>query len=635
MAERIILDPAEVSASRTALDITDWIKADGGVDWGDAEITQYLAEANRGQVPVDFRVPNRTIHIPLVLTARGGTAFSTVRTNFQAKAALIQREGGWIKRITSSGGTVYADLTNATLNLPGSWSQAQKDYDVDAVLTLEAIPDFYGNEIQLADHTETTLPELIFTETGIKGDYPGRVRIVVDEDDGDLQRGMIWGFRSRNYSAASTAALAYQAEALEPLSPAAGSALSGASGGTVVTHNAVGRIWTRILGTDLGGTASLTHAGSYRAYARVRSTAAADLSLRFIWDVNDLTNPVENARWRHPGGGTAFYVADLGEIRLDPSPVGTHQWAGQIQAKAGISAQNVQVDRIWFQPLDEYAGKLFISSEPPSEGSVDLAGPMAAGTAADDATIGTKSFSTPTNVSAPDAVYATASVGPSEVTHYLVASNFGFAIDTSATITGIVATVKRIGATYNDVSYLYDNAVRVVKAGAIGSTDRSDTNAWTPGVHEHSYGSSTDMWGTTFTPAQVNASNFGFAMSAKWLLVTPTYQFGCYVDYISMTVYYTLPGWTAPTDAVLYASQSAELRTEGMFRENSTGTAYGPVFGVVGDLPRLPPAGLEARTCQVFLKASRGDLDEVVDDGIDNISARITYRPSWLTVPGT
>lgn len=632
MAETIILDPSEVATGRTALDITPWIKVDG-VDWGDAEIVQYLAEANRGQVPIDFRVPNRTIQIPLVLKALGGTAFSTVRTNFQAKAALFQREGGWIKRITSSGGTVFADLTNATLKLPGSWSQAHKDYDVEATLILEAIPDFYGNEIQLSDHVETTLPEVIFTETGIKGDYPGRVRIVVDEDDGDIQRGMIWGFRSRNYSAAATAALAYQAEALEPMSPAVGTALTGASGGTVVTHSGVGRIWTRILGTDLGGTAALTHVGSYRAYARVRSTAAADLQIRFVWDVNDLTNPVENSTWYHPGGGTAFYIADLGQIRLDPSPVGTHQWAGQVQAKAGIASQNVQVDRIWFQPLDEYAGKLFISDLPPAEGSVDLSGPMIAGSGTNDAAVGTEAWGTPSNITSDNAVYALANLAASEVSNYLVATNFGFAIDTSATITGIVATVERIGATIDGVAYMYDNAIRVVKAGVIGSTDRSDTTVWPAGLHAKSYGSSTDMWGTTFTPAQVNASNFGFAMSAKWL--GSLSNFGAYVDYVSMTVYYTLPGWTAPFDAVLYASQSAELRTEGMFRENSTGTAYGPVFGVIGDLPRLPPAGLEARTCQVFVKSSRGDFHEVVDDGIDDISTRITYRPSWLIVPGT
>jgi hypothetical protein len=38
---------------------------------------------------------------------------------------------------------------------------------------------------------------------------------------------------------------------------------------------------------------------------------------------------------------------------------------------------------------------------------------------------------------------------------------------------------------------------------------------------------------------------------------------------------------------------------------------------------------------ELFLKASRGDLDQLPDSGIDDISARAFYRPSWLIVPGS
>lgn len=92
---------------------------------------------------------------------------------------------------------------------------------------------------------------------------------------------------------------------------------------------------------------------------------------------------------------------------------------------------------------------------------------------------------------------------------------------------------------------------------------------------------------------------------------------------------------SVPTaDAVLHPSQSAELRWDGMYREDSTGIAYGPVSHVVGDLPRLPPT-VEGGTTEVFLKLSRGDFDQLPDDGIDDVSARVTYRPCWLTVPGS
>ena len=82
----------------------------------------------------------------------------------------------------------------------------------------------------------------------------------------------------------------------------------------------------------------------------------------------------------------------------------------------------------------------------------------------------------------------------------------------------------------------------------------------------------------------------------------------------------------------MYANQSVQLTTDGMFREDSGGTAYGPVSNVRGDLPRIPPT-TDGRTTEIFLKATRGDLDGLSDSGIDNISARVTYRPSWLFVP--
>lgn len=636
MAETITLDPSEVATGRTALDITPWIKVDG-VDWGDAEITQYLAEANRGQVPVDYRVPNRTIQIPLVIKALGGTAFSTVRTNFQAKAALIQREGGWIKRVTSSGGTVFADLTNATLRLPGSWSQAHKDYDVEATLVLDAIPDFYGNEIQLADHVETTNPEIIFTETGIKGDYPGRVRIVVDEDDADAQLTMIWGFRSKNYSSASTARLVYEAEALEPMSPAAGTALSGASGGTVVNHSALTGTWQRVLGTRIGGTAGtyMTHVGSYRMWARMRGTSiVTPIEARLLWDVGDLSHPEVNAPWTLTGG-SAFYLADLGEIRLDPALVGTHRWYGQIQARGPSgSTSNIQVDRIWFQPLDEFSGRARVPPVTPEEGVADFLGPNFAGSAVDDASApsGTGTWSNPTNVFTSNDVRAEIALILSGTfhSHFLKATNFGFAIPAGATINGIVVQVERsqTGTTIND------GYACIVKTGTIiTSVNKASATKWPTTDTIASYGSSSDLWGQSWTVADINASNFGFAVTAfNPSSTTSTAR----IDAISIIVYYTATGaWVPPLDAVLAASQSAELRTEGIFREDSTGVAWSKVTEVTGDLPRIPPAGIEARTCEFLIKGSRSNLDTIADSGIDDISARVNYRPSWLIVPGT
>ena len=156
VAETVKLDPSAVATSRTEVDITAFVSSEG-IDWGDAAIEGYMADAERGSTLVDFRIPNRIVTIPLKLQARGGTTFNTIRRNIQAKVGQFQREGGWMSRTTSVG-TLYGDVVSATLRLGGDWYQANKDFDTNAVLTLEVVPDWYGAEVALDDKTETAFP---------------------------------------------------------------------------------------------------------------------------------------------------------------------------------------------------------------------------------------------------------------------------------------------------------------------------------------------------------------------------------------------------------------------------------------------------------------------------------------------
>lgn len=101
-----------------------------------------------------------------------------------------------------------------------------------------------------------------------------------------------------------------------------------------------------------------------------------------------------------------------------------------------------------------------------------------------------------------------------------------------------------------------------------------------------------------------------------------------------MSRFDNLAAWAPSADAVLYASRSAQLTTDGIFRQDTSGTAYGPVTPI-GDLPRLPVSGLENRKVELYLKDTRGDLDQLPDSGIDDMSARVFYRPCWLNTPGS
>lgn len=674
MAERIILDPNEVISSRVEVDITPWIRAEG-IDWGDGDISAYMAEMSYGASPVDYRVPNRTVVVPLVLRAQGGTAFETIRLSIQSKTARFQQEGGVIKRITSGGSIYFADIVNATLTVAGGWAQAFKSYDVDAQLVLEARPDFYGNEIALTDRVETGLAELTWVEPTVNGDYPARVRMVVDEDQGQSQLGLMWCYRSRNYSGSATARMSYEAEALQPLDTATKAALTGASGGTVVTHGTLSTNWTPVLNLNLGGTAYLTHTGTYRMWCRYRTTSGTAVALRSVYDVGDFVFPEENDAWYHPEGtgGTALYTADLGELRLRQGPVGTHRWAGQIQGKGLAGGENVSIDRVWFQSVDESAGLLrapigaelglssFVARDEFNQSGGNLAGKVLpsgqtwtalAGSDPDDWTINTSE----------DVIQRTA-IGPEGWRIVTAGTTAYAAIVVQAYITEASATAAPgsepgVAARVVDINNYFAATIRAFNAdqGAIldtrllvGGVDIAmpEVRLWSLANGDFFVVRAMIDAAGRFYVWAFNAAGGspGEPLLSGWRPQLATGgalddgMIGVYDQDFSNFAHTTkldnFAAWVPTSDAVLFASQSVELRTDGMFREDSTGSASGPVSWIEGDLPRLPVSGLEGRPVEVMVKPSRGDFARLPDTGIDDMSARLFYRPCWLQVPGS
>lgn len=158
-------------------------------------------------------------------------------------------------------------------------------------------------------------------------------------------------------------------------------------------------------------------------------------------------------------------------------------------------------------------------------------GPLSAGTGANDAAIGTVAWTNPGRVTADDSVRSSASPSAGSVTNYLKATNFGFAIPTGATIDGIVATweLRQIGGSTPLSSFT------LVKAGSATGTAKTSTDAWTT----LSFGSSSDLWGATWSVSDINDTGFGTAMSAN---NNTGGSVSLQVDYVSMTVYYTEGG---------------------------------------------------------------------------------------------
>lgn len=156
-------------------------------------------------------------------------------------------------------------------------------------------------------------------------------------------------------------------------------------------------------------------------------------------------------------------------------------------------------------------------------------------TNADDAAVGTRTWVNVGNIGANDAVYANVSMSAAD-SHYAKSTNASFGIPTTATIRGIVLEIegKDTGAT----GAISDKIVRLVKGGTVSGDNKFNGDIWTASDTVYTYGSSTDLWGLSLTPTDVNASNFGSVLQ----VTKSTGGFGtANVDYVRMTVYYDLP----------------------------------------------------------------------------------------------
>lgn len=138
-----------------------------------------------------------------------------------------------------------------------------------------------------------------------------------------------------------------------------------------------------------------------------------------------------------------------------------------------------------------------------------------------------------------DDVYATASHCDccDANTRCFETAGYGFTIPLTATIDGIVVEVEKKAS---GGSMVQDNGVKLVKAGTTVGLSQATTANW-PSTDTHfTYGSATDLWGTTWLPEDINDSGFGLAIASI--------SYTCFgngspvissIDHVSITVYFT------------------------------------------------------------------------------------------------
>lgn len=169
-------------------------------------------------------------------------------------------------------------------------------------------------------------------------------------------------------------------------------------------------------------------------------------------------------------------------------------------------------------------------------------GPRNASVFSNDNAIGSYAFSTPADAGVHDNQFASAAAILSILTgntNYLKTTGFGFSLPATASITGIVVEVEKKATNINFLTSITDNNVRLIKNGTLTGSNRAKPADWTSSPGYFTYGSSSDLWGTTWSPADINAADFGLAFSAKingLISLLPVAN----IDHVRMTVYFNI-----------------------------------------------------------------------------------------------
>lgn len=154
--------------------------------------------------------------------------------------------------------------------------------------------------------------------------------------------------------------------------------------------------------------------------------------------------------------------------------------------------------------------------------------------------------------------------GSGGIADYLVATGYGLSIPAGATVSGIEVRITR-GTTNG---YMKDAHVQLMKAGAVQSAaDRASGSQYPVGAQTVIYGGSSDLWGNTWTPADINNAGFGVAYAPEYNgpgTTDAVTMSGADGSAIEVVVYYTITVTTgAPLPTVITAAPHGAFDLKG------------------------------------------------------------------------
>lgn len=169
-------------------------------------------------------------------------------------------------------------------------------------------------------------------------------------------------------------------------------------------------------------------------------------------------------------------------------------------------------------------------------------GPRSCSTTINDAGTGSQAWSNVSNVQLSDNNYTSAGqalgILSSFQTHYVKCTNFGFSLPSIVPICGIKVEMEKHCTGLLIGSSVVDNNIRIVKNNAIIGTNHALGSTWPTSDAYYTYGHSADLWGTSWTAADINSPNFGVVISAQGNSGLASLFLTANIDHVRMTVFY-------------------------------------------------------------------------------------------------
>jgi hypothetical protein len=196
---------------------------------------------------------------------------------------------------------------------------------------------------------------------------------------------------------------------------------------------------------------------------------------------------------------------------------------------------------------------LLVAAFPLSAARAQASGPFDPGTGINVPGIGSEVWQNPGEISTPGSPYATVTLDrDNRYSNYLQATQYSFAIPLNVNISGIEVTITR-SSTGSSPS-IYDNVVSLVKAsGTPGESvlvgdNHALPDQWTKNSFVTvTYGGPTDLWGTSWTPAEINDPDFGVTLAVSRQNMGNNLR-DAVVDSMQITVYFTFATATVSVD---------------------------------------------------------------------------------------